>query len=314
MHRPTSSLWPSLSLALVGAAWGLFWLPTRQASASGLGPAWFSLALATIALLAFVPLAIYSPSRLRELSVRELVAGFLVAGPFAMYAVALVLTTVLNAVLLFYLNPIWGTLVGRVLYKEPLRAPRIVALLLGLIGLCTILGLENGIPFPRNLGDWLALGAGVVFAIGSGVSHKFDQPDVFRGAFALTIGSVIGSGLLIAILPAYAAGPMSLSGLTWSTMTIVLLMGLGFVLPSNFLITWGVQQLPAARVGILLMTEVVAGAVSAAFLSGEAFGWRQELGSALIIAAGATEVLSRDTARAAIAIGSPEGGSGISAT
>jgi drug/metabolite transporter (DMT)-like permease len=70
-------------------------------------------------------------------------------------------------------------------------------------------------------------------------------------------------------------------------------MGLGLVLPSSLLIIWATAELPAPRVGILLMTEVVAGTLSAAVLSGEPFGPPQAIGSLLIVGAGICDVLGR---------------------
>ncbi len=42
---------------------------------------------------------------------------------------------------------------------------RFVSIVLGFAGLFVILGIDQGPPLPRNLGDWLALGAGVGWAI-----------------------------------------------------------------------------------------------------------------------------------------------------
>ena len=76
-------------------------------------------------------------------------------------------------------------------------------------------------------------------------------------------------------------------------MPALAVLSLVFVLPSNYLVIWATQKLPAPRVGILLMTEVVAGTVSAALLAGEPFGARQVSGSLLIVAAGVFEVMGR---------------------
>jgi drug/metabolite transporter (DMT)-like permease len=62
------------------------------------------------------------------------------------------------------------------------------------------------------------------------------------------------------------------------------------------LILWGSQRVDPGRVGLLLMTECVVGTASAALFSGEPFGWREALGSVLILGAGTVEVVRR-TAR-----------------
>ena len=73
----------------------------------------------------------------------------------------------------------------------------------------------------------------------------------------------------------------------------IILAALIFFVPPNFLILWAAQRLDPGRIGILLTTEVMVGAVSAALLSGEAFGTPEFLGTAFIISAGLVEVLGR---------------------
>ena len=54
------------------------------------------------------------------------------------------------------------------------------------------------------------------------------------------------------------------------------------------------QVLTPARVGILLMSEVVIGALSAALLSGQEFGMAEFIGTILIITAALIEVFSQN--------------------
>ena len=63
-----------------------------------------------------------------------------------------------------------------------------------------------------------------------------------------------------------------------------------FVLPMIWLTIWPATLLSPARVGLLLMTEVVVGLASAAVFSGEPFGWRESLGAALIVGAAVLEL------------------------
>ncbi len=50
---------------------------------------------------------------------------------------------------------------------------------------------------------------------------------------------------------------------------------------------------PPARVGILLMTEVLAGSVTAAMFSGDPYGAGEAAGTVMILCAGLVEVLWR---------------------
>lgn len=53
---------------------------------------------------------------------------------------------------------------------------------------------------------------------------------------------------------------------------------------------WSAARLDPARVGLLLMAEVLVGAVSAAFLAGERLGPWEIVGGALVVCAGILEV------------------------
>ena len=73
---------------------------------------------------------------------------------------------------------------------------------------------------------------------------------------------------------------------------IVLLAIIIFV-PPNFLVLWAAQRMDPGRVGILLMTEVLVGSISAGLLAGEAYGASEAIGTALIVTAGLVEVWGR---------------------
>ena len=68
-----------------------------------------------------------------------------------------------------------------------------------------------------------------------------------------------------------------------------------YIIPMVFLTILPATVLPPARIGVLLMSEVVVGAISAALLSGEHFGLREGLGTLLIIMAALFEVLGKKT-------------------
>ena len=62
---------------------------------------------------------------------------------------------------------------------------------------------------------------------------------------------------------------------------------------------YGAQRLTPGRVGILLLGEVVVGVASAALLTDEPFGWREGLGTALILGAALAEVAKQQNRPAA---------------
>jgi drug/metabolite transporter (DMT)-like permease len=62
--------------------------------------------------------------------------------------------------------------------------------------------------------------------------------------------------------------------------------------PAQILLFWGVKRISPVRCGILLMTELISGALTAAWLSGDPLTWQQVLGGAMILAAGLADVLT----------------------
>ena len=115
-RRP--DLLPSVVLALIGMSWGVFWLPMRLLDEIGLGGAWATLAVFATALVLLFPVIIARRRRLAAGGTSLLVTGMITGAAFALYATALVLTEVVYTILLFYLTPVWSTLLGRIMLGE----------------------------------------------------------------------------------------------------------------------------------------------------------------------------------------------------
>ena len=64
-----------------------------------------------------------------------------------------------------------------------------------------------------------------------------------------------------------------------------------WLVPTTFGLLWGSANIDPGRLGLLMLLEVLAAAVSAAFLTDEAFGLREALGYALILGAGLMETV-----------------------
>ncbi len=91
--------------------------------------------------------------------------GLLVGVGMVPYSVSLLHTEVVRAILLFYLTPIWSALLARLVLGEAITPVRWFSMALGLLGLVVILRSESAWPLPANAGDWLALSAGVLWAV-----------------------------------------------------------------------------------------------------------------------------------------------------
>lgn len=291
----------SAAVLFSGAGWGLFWLPARFFDRSGLDGAWLSLWLFVISLAVIVPFAIYHWRALWTARQGILVTGLFTGSAFALYTVSLVITDVIHALLLFYISPAWATLINWGLKAEPITMRRVVALALAFSGLAVVLGVSDGVPLPRNLGDWLALAAGVLWAYGSTRSNAESNIVVTGPVVGFTAGGFLAA-LILVNLPIESIAQAPTAAALVETLPWVGLLTVILFVPTTYALLWSTQVLDPGRVGILLMSEVVVGSVSAAVLSGEPFGWREALGATLIVAAGFVEVTGKAPADGSVRV------------
>ena len=277
---------PETAIAVAGAVWGLYWIPVRHMQAEGVGAVWFTLGLFVAALVLFVPVLVRYPAARTVLTPRMLVTGLLTGGAFVLYTVSIVLTEVVAAILLFYMSPVWATVLGWMLLGERLTVSRLAALVLGLGGLWVVLGSESGVPLPRNAGDWCALAAGVMWAFGTLRVHQdAAMSPAAHTASLFVVGTLV---IVVVALVPDVAGPAPV--VTAPAVAIVLGMAVVSV-TSAWGILWGARLLSPGRAGLLLMMEVITGLASAAVLVDEPFGAAQVVGSVLIAGAVLVEVL-----------------------
>ena len=277
---------PETAIAISGAFWGLYWIPVRHLQAGGVGVVWFTLCLFVSVLALLVPLLVRYPPARAAFTPRMLLTGLLTGGAFVLYTVSIVLTEVVAAILLFYMSPVWATVLGRVLLAERFTASRVVALVMGLGGLWVVLGSESGVPLPRNPGDWCALAAGVMWALGTLRVHQDAATSSAAHAVSLFVGGALVIGV-VALMQDMAGPPPPV---TAASAAIVLAMAAVSLLTA-WSILWGARLLSPGRAGLLLMMEVITGLASAAVLAGEPFGMAQVFGSMLIAGAVVVEVL-----------------------
>jgi drug/metabolite transporter (DMT)-like permease len=298
LHRSQRDLAASAAVLVCGAAWGLFWMPARSFAERGLDGVWLSLWLFVISLIVVIPFAAWNWRALHAAGSSFLLTGLLTGPAFALYTVSLVVTDVIHALLLFYISPAWATLITWATRGEPITVRRLLALALAFAGLAIVLGVFDGVPLPRNIGDWFALAAGVMWAYGSTRSNAENTLVVTAPVVGFTIGGLLAALLLVSLpIDGLTAPPPT--GVVGETLPLIVLLSVAAFVPTTYALLWSTHVLDSGRVGILLMTEVVVGTVSAALLAGEPFGWREVIGALLIVGAGFVEVSGRTSRPAA---------------
>lgn len=289
-----STLQASIAVGGAGAVWGCFWLPARYFDGKGLQDGMFSTALFAITLIVLLPWLIRHWRQWAKTAAPLARIGIWTGVAFALYANALVNTEVVRALLLFYLTPVWSTILGIAMLGERLTLRRVIAVTVGVSGGMVILGLDQGFPLPRNIGDWMALIAGMCWALAS--VHMARTPDVSISGqtFAYALGSLALCAVMMVWLTPSGL-PVALPVLDIELIVALIGFALLVNLPCMTALIWGAGKLSPGRVGILLCLELVFGVASAAILAGEAFGMREILGTTLILGAVLIEVMARST-------------------
>jgi drug/metabolite transporter (DMT)-like permease len=275
-----------LACLYAGAIWGLFWIPLRALEQVGLHGLWITVVYYFAAMVLMTPFLLWRLPHLIRGGIDLHVTAMLSGGALLLYATAIGYTDVVRAMLLFYLTPVWGTVLGRIFLKEPVTALRIVAMALSIIGMLTIFGLGVRFPIPENAGDWLGLAGGFVWAVASvrlNAGPRYASID-------MTIGYILWS-LIFAGAAALVLAPSSMPTVTQTlpAMPIVVAFMIVLILPGTFASLWGPKYLNPGLVGLLFMTEIVVGSISVALVAGEPFGAREMLGIALIAGASLLE-------------------------
>jgi len=293
---------PVVVVLLAAAVWGLFWIPLRAFESNGLSPIWTTLAQFVVPLLVLLPIALIRVFRGLPTGINQVLTGVLVALAFSLYYNSLLLTDVVRSLILFYITPAWSTLLEVLIMKRRIRIWRFLALISGFSGLIVILGVEGQIPVPRNLGDTMALCAGVVWAIGSMRVRLADDVSTFEQIFSFFFyGSLVS--ILFLFLPIAELGTAPSLDVFFHLWPWMLLMTVTLLIPMMWGLLWGSQLIDPGRLGILLQMEAIVGIGSAAVLTNEPFGIREILGTALVVSAGLLDVLgqrSRKTHRAEV--------------
>lgn len=286
---------PILVTILAAAALGLFWLPLRALAENGLPARWATVVVFSAPVFVMLPFALWRRANGLPSGARFILTGTLTGGALAFYSESLLLTDVARALILFYVTPVWSTLLEVTFFKHRLTRHRALALVLGFAGLIVILGGRTGIPLPQNAGDIMALLAGMLWACGSIRVRTTPGAGIFETVFSFFLYSAV-TALLLAFLPTLPAAPApdwTVLGKLWPWL---LLLAAGFLIPVMWGVLWGSQHIDAGRLGILLQIEAVVGIGSAAVLTNEPFGVVEVAGAILIIGAGAVDVFgNRDT-------------------
>jgi drug/metabolite transporter (DMT)-like permease len=280
MKRSNHHLLPVFALLLSATLWGVIWYPLRLLEERGLEGLWLTLTSYVAALL-FGALWLWRgrhdwAAQPFVLALMALAVGWCNVA----FVLAVLDGTVVRVLLLFYLSPLWALVLGWVFLGEHPGSSGLLVFVIAVAGAMTMLwDAELGLPWPRDRADWLAASSGLAFAFSNVLVRKMQQVSMQTKSSASWLGVVVVAlvWIVLADKPLPAVGTT-----TW--VGAVALGWFGFVLMTVSVI-YGVSHMPVHRSAVILLFELIAGAVSSLLLTDEHVLLREWLGGALILTA-----------------------------
>jgi drug/metabolite transporter (DMT)-like permease len=278
--KQENRLLPILSLLFSATLWGVVWYPLRLLAEQGLAGLWSALLSygAVLCIFLWVPVRERGP----------LQAGFL---PFVLMAlsagwcnVAFIMAVldgnVVRVLLLFYLSPFWAVCLGWFMLGERLDRQSMLVFFIAVVGALIMLWDESlGMPWPRDKADWLAVSSGFAFALSNVFVRRLQSISVLLKSTGSWMGVVVVAGTWI--LLSHAGFPAVSAGVVFAAIAL----GLCGFLVMTFAVLYGVTRMPVHRSAVILLFELVIGAVSSLLLTDEVVMPREWLGGLMIIVA-----------------------------
>lgn len=286
----------SLACAYSGIAWGLFWIPLRGMDSAGVTDAWATVLFYGVPLIIFSPWILLNWRRIARCGWSLHFIGIATGVSLAFYSNAMLYTEVVRGLVLYYTTPVWSLLLARIVLGESITPARILAIIFGLAGMLVMFDVDLGYPWPKNIGDWMALIGAGGWAVAAVLLRKDDGSRSMEICSVYFFYGVIAS-IVLALSP--MAGELEIPD--WSVVVDVLPWAIPIaiiVIPGAYAAFWGAPHLNPGVVGLLMMTELSVGGITAAIWANEPLGLRELSGIALITLAGLIEFLYAPIRRA----------------
>ncbi|MBL6780589.1 MAG: EamA family transporter [Candidatus Puniceispirillum sp.] len=270
-----------LIIFLASSFWGVLWVPMRHIEAMGLSGLWVVVLFHFLPALAILPLIVKTASSSRRDWGRAAVAGALMGAGFALYALGLVVASVTKTVILFYMTPIWSTVIAYFVLRERAGWRRWLAIAAALVGCALVTGVSRD-ELRFDPADLLGLLSGLFWALGSVVIRRYDALNFVTVSFL----QYLFGGIMALLAALYFGDPIPQLNALLQAIPPAFLASVVLFLPSVLLIFRIMQYVSPGLVGILMLSEALVAAVSAAFWLGETLSSMQWIGVGAILTTG----------------------------
>lgn len=278
--KPENRLLPVISLLFTATLWGVVWYPLRLLEQQGLTGAWSALICYGAALGVFAWVFVRDIGPLRRNAMPLLLMGLAAGWTNVAFIIAVLDGHVVRVLLLFYLSPFWAVCLGWFMLGEKLDARSLQVFVIAVVGALVMLWNEDiGLPWPDGRADWLAVSAGFSFALSNVFVRRMQDVGVLLKSTCSWSGNVLVA--LAWIVISHAGIPdIEAQVYGWA-----ILLGLCGFLVMTLTVLYGVTRMPVHRSAVILLFELVAGAVSSLILTDEIILVREWVGGGMIIIA-----------------------------
>ena len=271
---------------LFGACcWGVIWYPYRLMADSGVSGIASSLYTYIIAVV--IGGAIFAKHWRGVFKLpKSIVWLSLIAGWTNLsYVLAVIDGEVVRVMLLFYLAPVWTLILAHFWLHEKTSKTGYIAIVVSLLGayimLANPLSGTLALPLPQSKSDWLALSAGIGFAMTNVITRKADHLSLPAKSFAVWVGVIMVSLMMLPTMDTHLPAPQFFSMTQWLIMLLIALS----IMAATLFVQYGVTKITATRASVLFLFELVVAAVAAHYLTNEVMTSSEWLGGGLILAA-----------------------------
>ncbi|MDB3895747.1 DMT family transporter [Alphaproteobacteria bacterium] len=270
-----------LIIFLASSFWGVLWVPMRHIEAMGLSGLWVVVLFHFLPAFAMLPLIVRTAPSSGSDWGRAAVAGALMGAGFALYALGLVVASVTKTVILFYMTPIWSTVIAYFVLRERAGWGRWLAIAAALVGCALVTGVSRD-ELRFDPADLLGLLSGLFWALGSVMIRRYDGLNFATVSFL----QYLSGGIMALLAALYLGDPIPQLNAFLQAIPPAFLASVVVFLPSVLLIFRIMQYVSPGLVGILMLSEALVAAVSAAFWLGETLSSTQWIGVGAILTTG----------------------------
>jgi drug/metabolite transporter (DMT)-like permease len=205
-------------------------------------------------------------------------SGVFFAGDLALWHWSIGFTSVANSTLLVNLAPVFVALGGRLLFGERFAYAFLVGMAVALAGAVLLVSGDLALGARQLFGDALAVLAALFYAGYILVVSRLRA--TLSTAAVMTYGGAVSCLVLLSVALLAGEDLLATTLYGWAMLAgIALVSQVG----GQSLITYALADLPAAFSSVGLLLQPVAAALLAWAILGEALGWWQALGGAVVL-------------------------------